>query len=114
MTLDETLAKSVELDRALSRPLEFSMPEIGGTTKFTGELGSMFDGIRKAMDDAKMGIAGAASELVEEVKGLNVIETALRKETDGVRQFKVKLLGNAAGGENTEMKDEADGTEKPA
>ena len=100
MTLDETLAKSVELDRALSRPLEFSMPEISGGNQLIGDLGTLFDDLRKTVADAKIGIAGAASELVEEVKGLKNIETALRTETKSVRDFKTKVLGNGTGGEN--------------
>ena len=100
MTLDETIAKSVELDRALSRPLEVSMPEIGGSGKLIGDLGTLFADLRKTVDDAKIGIAGAASELVEEVKGLKNIETAIRTETKSVRDFKTQVLGNATGGEN--------------
>ena len=114
MNFEETIAKSAELDRHLKDAAEKTMAEIGGTTKLMGELGGIFAGIRKAMDEAKLGIAGAASELMTEVKDLKVVEVAIRKETDSVRQFKVELLGNAAGGENVDMKKEPDGTEKPA
>lgn len=114
MTFEETIAKSVELDRHLAVSVEKTMAEIGGTTKLAGELGGIFDEVRKAVADAKLGISGAASELMTEVRGLKVVESAIRKETDGVRQFKVQLLGNAAGGENADMKTDATGEEKPA
>lgn len=100
MTFEETIAKSEELDRALRRPLEVSMPEISGGNQLIGDLGTLFADLRKTVEEAKIGIAGAASELVDEVKGLKNIETALRGETQSVRDFKTKVLGNATGGEN--------------
>lgn len=100
MTFEETIAKSEELDRALRRPLEVSMPEISGGNQLVGDLGTLFEELRKTVADAKMGIAGAASELVEEVKGLKSVETAIRGETKSVRDFKTQILGNATGGEN--------------
>ena len=100
MTFEETIAKSVALDRALSRPLEERMPEISGGNQLIGDLGTLFADLRKTVEEAKLGIAGAASELVEEVKGLKSIETAIRGETKVVRDFKTKALGNATGGEN--------------
>jgi hypothetical protein len=100
VTFEETIAKSEELDRALRRPLEVSMPEISGGNQLIGDLGTLFADLRKTVEEAKLGIAGAASELVDEVKGLKNIETALRGETQSVRDFKTKVLGNATGGEN--------------
>lgn len=100
MTFEETIAKSEELDRALRRPLEVSMPEISGGNQLIGDLGTLFADLRKTVEEAKLGIAGAASELVEEVKGLKSIETAIRGETKSVRDFKTQILGNATGGEN--------------
>lgn len=100
MTFAETIAKSEALDRALSRPLEERMPEISGGNQLIGDLGTLFADLRKTVDEAKLGIAGAASELVDEVKGLKTIETAIRGETKSVREFKTKILGNATGGEN--------------
>lgn len=76
------------------------MPEISGGNKLVGDLGALFADLRKTVEEAKIGIAGAASELVEEVKGLKNVETALRGETQSVRQFKAQILGNATGGEN--------------
>jgi head-tail adaptor len=101
VNFNETIAKSVELDRHLAQSVEKTMAEIGGSTKMLGEIGSLFADVRKAMEDAKLGIAGAASELMVEVKGLEHIQTAIRSETESVRKFKVQLLGNATGGENT-------------
>lgn len=107
MTFEETIAKSVELDRHLAESVEKTMAGFG-TDKLVGELGGLFQNIQKTLDEAKTGISAAASELMLEVKGLNVVETAIRKETESVRKFKVGLLGNAAGGENTDMKTELD------
>lgn len=76
------------------------MPEIAGSTQLIGDLGGLFDDIRRAVADAKTGIAGAASELMTEVRDLKHVETAIRAETKSVRDFKVKLLGNATGGES--------------
>jgi hypothetical protein len=75
------------------------MPEIGGK-KMVGELGLMLGDIRKVLDEAKTGIAAAASELMTEVKELKHVETAIRSETTSVREFKTQLLGNATKGEN--------------
>jgi hypothetical protein len=106
VTFEETIAKSEALDRALSRPLEIRMPEIAGSTKIVGDLTSMFSDLRRdimaAVTDAKTDVAAAGAELVEEVKGLKVMATALRAETKNVRDFKTQILGNATGGENAE------------
>lgn len=75
--------------------------EIGGK-KMVGELGQMFDDIRKAVEAAKLGIVGAAAELMTEVKDMKPIETAIRSEAKSVRDFKTQLLGNAVAGENQE------------
>ncbi len=101
MTLDEAIAASVALDRLLASPLkDGTMPEDLGGKRLVGELGAMFDDVRKAVAEAKQGIAAAGAELMTEVQGLKTVETAIRSETDSVRAFKVKLLGNATGGEN--------------
>jgi hypothetical protein len=102
VTFDETIDRSRALDRALSRPLEERMPEISGGHKLIGDLGDLFADLRKTVEEAKLGIVGAASELVEEVKELKHVETAIRGETKSVRDFKTKVLGNATGGENIE------------
>lgn len=75
------------------------MPEIGGK-KMVGEIGGMLADVRKLIDDAKLGIAGAVTELVDEVKDLKNIETAIRGEAKAVRDMKTSILGNAVGGEN--------------
>jgi hypothetical protein len=106
VTFEETIAKSVALDRHLKESVEKTMGF--GTERLMGDLGGLFQNIQKTLDEAKTGIAGAASELMLEVKGLNVVEKAIRKETDSVRKFKVDLLGNAADGENADMKTEAE------
>lgn len=69
------------------------MPDFG-TTRLTGEIGAIFDDIRKKIDEAKMSIAGAATELVEEVRGYDDVARALRAERDTVRKHIDSLLGN--------------------
>ena len=99
-----TIAKSRELDRVLRIPLkEERMPEIGGSGKMLGTLDGIFEGVRKAVEEAQLGVAGAASELMTEVRGLKAVETALRAETKSVLDFKTKLLGNALAGENEDQ-----------
>jgi hypothetical protein len=104
VTFAETLAKSQELDRILAAPLKDGrMPQEIGGKKLAGELGAMFAQIKQVVDDAKLGVAGAASELMEEVRGIKAIEQAVRAETAAVRQFKAQMLGdNALAGENAD------------
>lgn len=103
MSLDETLAKSAALDRLLASPLkDGTMPEIGGGGKMIGEIEGLFDDIRRAVEEAKLGIAGAGAELMTEVRGMKAIETKIRAETKSVTDFKTRLLGNATAGENQE------------
>lgn len=87
------------------------MPEIGGSSKIVGDLGSMISDLRRdlksAVDEAKLEFAAAGSELVEEVKGLKVMASALRAETKIVRSLKAEVLGNATDGENIEANKEA-------
>jgi vacuolar-type H+-ATPase subunit C/Vma6 len=75
------------------------MAEIGGK-RMVGEIGALLDDVRKSIADAKLGITGAVTELVEEVKDLKNIETAIRGETAAVRDLKTSVLGNGTGGEN--------------
>jgi hypothetical protein len=103
VTFEETIAKSDELDRHLAESVEKTMAEIGAT-KLVGEIGGLFEDIRKTLAEAKIGIAAAASELMTEVKDLKVVETAIRGETESVRKFKTNMLGNAVAGENSDMK----------
>jgi hypothetical protein len=103
VNFDETIRKSYELDKVLASPLQngAKMAEIGGK-KLVGELGGIFDQIRKVVEEAKLGVAAAASELMVEAQGVKAIETAIRSETKAVRDFKAQVLGNALGGENQE------------
>jgi len=75
------------------------MAEIGGK-KLVGELGGILGQVRKAAEDARLGIAGAASELMAEVGNLKQVEKAIRSETASVREFATSVLGNAVAGEN--------------
>jgi hypothetical protein len=102
VTFAETLAKSQELDRVLAAPLKDGrMPQEIGGKRLAGELGAMFSQIQQVVDKAKLGVAAAASELMEEVRGVEAIEKAVRSETAAVRAFKAQMLGdNALAGEN--------------
>lgn len=101
MTFADTIAKSQQLDRALTRAVkDGAMPEELGGKRLVGDLTGMFDDIRRAVAEAKQGVAAAGSELMEEVRGIKSIETAIRSETASVREFKTKMLGNAVAGEN--------------
>lgn len=75
------------------------MSEIGGR-KMVGEIGGMLADVQRIIADAKIGIAGALTELTDEVKELKNIETAIRGEAKAVRDMKTSILGNATGGEN--------------
>lgn len=99
MTIDDTLAASRRLDRLLAGERIDKMPEIGGS-KLAGEIGGMLADVRRTIDDAKLGIAGALSEFTEEVRGLKNVEVAIRAETQVVRELSTSILGNATGGEN--------------
>lgn len=76
------------------------MPEIGGT-KLAGEIGDMLAGVRRTIEAAKIGIAGALTELTDEVGQLKNVEVVIRSEAKAVRDLKTSLLGNATGGENS-------------
>ncbi len=89
------------------------MPQEIGGKRLIGDLGAMFDQIKQVVAEAKLGVAAAASECIEEVRGVKAIETAIREETAAVRAFKAKMLGdNALGGEN--QVDEAPETKQAA
>lgn len=78
------------------------MPQDLGGKRLVGELGGMFDQVRKAVADAKLGVAAAVSECITEVEGIKQVEKAIREETAAIRTFKSDMLGNAIGGENQE------------
>jgi len=102
VTFARTLAKSQELDRVLTAPLrDGRMPQEIGGKRLVGDLGAMFDQIKQVVAEAKLGVAAAASECIDEVRGVKIIEAAIREETAAVRQFKKQMLGdNALAGEN--------------
>jgi len=75
------------------------MVEIGGK-KLVGDLSGIFGQVRKAAEEARLGIAGAASELMAEVQNLKQVEKAIRTETASVRTFATSVLGNGVEGEN--------------
>lgn len=103
MSLDETMAASRRLDRVLSGERTDKMPEIGGS-RMVGEIGGMLADVRKTIDAAKLGIAGALTELTDEVGQLKNVEAAIRSEAKAVRDMKTSILGNATGGENSGQK----------
>ena len=102
MTLGDTIAKSRALDELLARPLGEKMAD-DGNLKLTGEVSGLLGGslkgvladVRKAVDEVRLEIAGAASELVEEVKTGKQIARALRSEAANVRAEYATILGNA-------------------
>lgn len=103
MTFEDTISKSQQLDRALARPLgEGAMAQEIGGKRLVGDLGGIFGQMRKAVEEARLGVAGAASELMTEVQGLKNVEKAIRSETATVREFTASVLGNAVGGEGLE------------
>lgn len=69
------------------------MPEAGGK-KLAGEFGGMLADVRKMIDEAKIGIAGAITELVTEVKAGKQVERAIRDEAATVRKAFGEMLGN--------------------
>ncbi len=101
MTIEPTLAKSRALDELLGRPLGENMADenLKLTCEVSGVLGGSLSGIlsdvRKAVDDVRLDIAGAASELVEEVRAGKQIARALRTEAANVRAEYATILGNA-------------------
>lgn len=102
LTFADTIAKSRRLEQVLAEPLKDKTMADIGAKKMIGEIGGLLEGVRKVVDDAKIGLTGAASELMIEVKGLKAVETLIRTETASVRQMKTDLLGNAVDGENQE------------
>jgi hypothetical protein len=94
------MAKSRELDRALARAKDDLMPEIGGK-RMAGEIGGMLRNVRAMIDEAKLGITGAVTELMTEVSELKHVEMAIREETASVREMKTSILGNAVAGESS-------------
>lgn len=73
-----------------------TMPEIGGK-KLATDFGSMMADVRKAIDDAKLTVAGAVHELKDEIAiGARNSAKAIRIEATAVRDGFAQLLGNGA------------------
>lgn len=100
MNFDATIAKSKELDAFLKGP---PMPEIAGSTKLSLDLGTIFEGIKKEMEEVKAEIAAAGKELVAEIQGGRGVATALRAEAATVRRTFGQVLGNAEGTADTQQ-----------
>jgi hypothetical protein len=102
VTLADTMQKSRELDELLARPWGNEMAD-ESNLKLSGEVSGILGGslkgvladVRKAVDEVRLEIAGAASELVEEVKTGKQIARALRTEAANVRTEYATILGNA-------------------
>ena len=90
-TIADTLAASRLLDSVLKEAIE--MPEIGGK-RLSGEFGSMIAGVHKLMDETKLEIAAAVTELTEEVRGGKQVAAAIRQEAAHVRNAFGGVLGN--------------------
>lgn len=69
------------------------MPEVGGR-KLAGEFGEMLAGVRKMVDETKLGIASAVTALTTELQGGKEIERQLLAEAAEVRKAFGEVLGN--------------------
>jgi hypothetical protein len=98
LSYEDTMAASRRLDELL-KPEGKEMPEIGGK-KLAGEFGQMLSDLRKQMDEMKLSLAAAVTELTEEVKAGKQVEQAIRQEAAVVRETFGGVLGNAKSGEN--------------
>lgn len=69
---------------------------IGGK-KIAGDIvGGLKGEVAKAMDDCRLQIAGAVTELVNEIKdGTKQVVRAVHSEADGVRREFAEIVGNA-------------------
>ena len=69
------------------------------SSEISGAIGASLAGVlaevRKAVEETRLEIAGAASELVTEVRAGKQIARALRTEAANVRADYAKILGNA-------------------
>lgn len=71
------------------------MPEVGGG-KLAGEFGGMMADVRRMIDETKLDIAAAVTELTTEVQAGKQVAKAIRAEAAQVRQAFGSVLGNAA------------------
>lgn len=70
------------------------MPEVGGK-RLAGEFAGMLSDVRKAVDEIKLEVAGAVTELMTEIQAGKSVAKAIRAEADEVRQAFGTVLGNA-------------------
>lgn len=71
-----------------------AMPEIGGK-KLAGEFSASFGGVRKALEEARLSIAGAVTELLAETSRISQTERVVRGETAALKKMNDDVLGNA-------------------
>lgn len=69
------------------------MPEVGGK-RLAADFSAMLADLRKGIETAKAGIAGAIAELTSELESGKEIEKAIRAETAEVRKAFGEVLGN--------------------
>lgn len=98
MNYAETMAKSQALDRALTRPLGETMPEVGGRS-LAGGLRSMMDGVRQAADAAQKQIADELRGMADDIKQNSEIAVRkIRDERAETNKAFSDLLGNEMAG----------------
>jgi hypothetical protein len=83
-----------EAGRILDKIGATKMPELGGK-KLAGEFGGLLAGVRKLVDEAKLGIAAAITELTSEIQSGKEVERAIRAEAQVVRDAFAEVLGNS-------------------
>ena len=69
------------------------MPELGGKT-LAGNVKAMLGDLRKKIDDAKINVASAVTELQSEIASADAVARQLRDEADAVREAFGEVLGN--------------------
>lgn len=82
------------------------MPEIGGK-KLAGEFTASFGGVRKALEEARISIAGAVTELLAETRRIGETEKVVRGETAALKRMNDDVLGNASAAEQTVAVDDS-------
>lgn len=77
------------------------MPEIGGS-KLAGEFGGMLADVRRMMDEVKLDIGAAVTELATEIQAGKDVAKAIRAEATEVRRAFGSVLGNAPPADGSE------------